>query len=294
MFEVRIHGRGGQGAVTAAGMLSVAAFLEGRHAQAFPSFARTARRLGATDAVVVYRRTRERMPAHDIEVEEAAEEGVRMKWLSTIAHADGGTLTIERMRLDDNGFPQPTGEYEELAADSVILALGQESDLSALHIPGLRTAHGAVAVDGTLMTGHRGIFAGGDLISGAHTVTDAIGHGKKAARHIDAYLRGTVFDPGPRPAPATFDALNTWYYSDAPAAVRPGWKRPGGCPPSTRSPPDSTKPPPGSRPGAACRAATASNATTATACARTMPSPHSARAMASPSTTTTAKAAACA
>jgi Pyruvate/2-oxoacid:ferredoxin oxidoreductase gamma subunit len=76
VFQVRFHGRGGQGAVTAAEVLSVAAFVEGRHAQAFPSFgsedaARTAKRLGATEAVVVYRRTRERMPAHDFEVEEA-------------------------------------------------------------------------------------------------------------------------------------------------------------------------------------------------------------------------------
>jgi cation diffusion facilitator CzcD-associated flavoprotein CzcO len=58
--------------------------------------ARTARRLGAAEAVVVYRRTRDRMPAHDIEVEEALEEGVTMRWLSTVAHADEGTMTIER------------------------------------------------------------------------------------------------------------------------------------------------------------------------------------------------------
>src|SRR5204863_9340609 len=69
--------------------------------------ARTARRIGATDAVVVYRRTRERMPAHEIEVEEATEEGVRMMWLSTIARAEEGKLTIEKMRLEEHGFPQP-------------------------------------------------------------------------------------------------------------------------------------------------------------------------------------------
>jgi NADPH-dependent glutamate synthase beta subunit-like oxidoreductase len=83
--------------------------------------ARTARRLGAAEAVVVYRRTRDRMPAQDIEVEEALEEGVTMRWLSTVAHADDGKLVIEKMRLDETGFPQPTGEFEELTA----LALSQ-------------------------------------------------------------------------------------------------------------------------------------------------------------------------
>src|SRR3954454_12139285 len=76
--------------------------------------ARTAKRLGAEEAIVVYRRTRDRMPAHDIEVEEALDEGVLMKWLSTVKHADKGKLVLEKMELDETGFPQPTGELEEL------------------------------------------------------------------------------------------------------------------------------------------------------------------------------------
>ncbi|MEU6144558.1 NAD(P)-binding protein [Streptomyces sp. NPDC047081] len=184
--------------------------------------ARTARRLGATEAVVVYRRTRDRMPAHDVEVEEALEEGVRMKWLSTIKHAEEGRLTIERMELDETGFPQPTGEFEELEADSVVLALGQDSDLSLLRdVPELTLDHGMVRVADGLMTGRQGIFAGGDMVPAERTVTVAVGHGKKAARHIDAYLRGTVHEPGPKHALASSDRLNTWYYSDAPASVRP-------------------------------------------------------------------------
>ncbi|MFJ9566126.1 NAD(P)-binding protein [Streptomyces fuscichromogenes] len=184
--------------------------------------ARTARRLGAADAVVVYRRTRDRMPAHDAEVEEALEEGVRMKWLSTIAHADGGRITVERMELDGTGFPRPTGEFEELAADTVVLALGQESDLSLLaEVPDLRVDHGTVQVADGLMTGHPGIFAGGDMVPAERTVTVAVGHGRKAARHIDACLRGTSYDPGPEQPPADAARLNTWYYADAPAAVRP-------------------------------------------------------------------------
>ena len=89
--------------------------------------ARTAKRLGATEAIIVYRRTREKMPAHDFEVEEALQEGVLIKWLSTIKNmADEGTLTVEKMALDAKGFPQPTGEFETLEADSLVLALGQD------------------------------------------------------------------------------------------------------------------------------------------------------------------------
>ena len=64
--------------------------------------ARTAKRLGATDAVVVYRRNRDRMPAHEFEVAEAEEEGVMMRWLETIKQVDGKTITVERMKLDDD------------------------------------------------------------------------------------------------------------------------------------------------------------------------------------------------
>jgi 2-oxoacid:acceptor oxidoreductase delta subunit (pyruvate/2-ketoisovalerate family) len=184
--------------------------------------ARTAKRLGAEEAIVVYRRTRERMPAHDIEVEEALEEGVLMRWLSTIKHADGGTLTIERMELDETGFPQPTGEVEELEADSLVLALGQDVDLSLLDgVPGLEVDDGVVQVGPNLMTGYPGIFAGGDMVPSERTVTVAVGHGKKAARHIDGWLRGAEYVPPPKHPVATFDLLNTWYYADAPRTVRP-------------------------------------------------------------------------
>ena len=185
--------------------------------------ARTARRLGATDAVIVYRRTRDKMPAHDFELEEALEEGVKVKWLSTITGADGGHLTIERMVLDAEGKPQPTGTFETLGADSLVLAMGQDVDMSLLSgIPGLVTADGVVHVDpDTMMTGHPGLFAGGDMAPGERNVTVAIGHGKRAARHIDAWLGGRVVAPKAPPKLAGFDHLNTWYYSDAPKSVRP-------------------------------------------------------------------------
>ncbi len=184
--------------------------------------ARTARRLGAEEAIVVYRRTRERMPAHDFEVEEALEEGVMMKWLSTIKQADEGKLLLEKMELDATGFPQPTGETEELQADSLVLALGQEADLSLLDgVPGLEIEDGVVKVGPTMMTGHEGIFAGGDMVPAERTVTVGVGHGKQAARNIDAWLRSVTFEHPPEPELASFEMLNTWYYSDAPKTVAP-------------------------------------------------------------------------
>ncbi|HUK05229.1 MAG TPA: NAD(P)-binding protein [Burkholderiales bacterium] len=184
--------------------------------------ARTAKRLGAEEAVIVYRRTRERMPAHDIEVEEALQEGVLIKWLSTIRQANEASITVERMALDEKGFPQPTGELETLAADAVVLALGQDVDLSLLNgVPGLAVEDGVVRVGPNMMTGHAGIFAGGDMVPAERTVTVAVGHGKKAARHIDAWLKGSAYATAAKHEAATFDKLNPWYYSDAPKSVRP-------------------------------------------------------------------------
>jgi 2-oxoacid:acceptor oxidoreductase delta subunit (pyruvate/2-ketoisovalerate family) len=184
--------------------------------------ARTAKRLGAEEAIVVYRRTRDRMPAHDFEVEEAEQEGVLMKWLSTIKQAEEGKLVLERMELDETGFPRPTGELEELEADSLVLALGQETDLSLLDgVPGLEVEDGVVKVGPDLMAGYPGIFAGGDMVPAERTVTVGVGHGKKAARNIDAWLRATAREPVEKNDLASFDRLNTWYYSDAPRTVQP-------------------------------------------------------------------------
>jgi Pyruvate/2-oxoacid:ferredoxin oxidoreductase delta subunit len=72
-----------------------------------------------------------------------------------------------------------------------------------------------------LMTGHAGVFAGGDIVPAERTVTVGVGHGRTAALNIDAFLHGTRYAPPPEAAPAAFDALNTWYYADAPKTVRP-------------------------------------------------------------------------
>jgi 2-oxoacid:acceptor oxidoreductase delta subunit (pyruvate/2-ketoisovalerate family) len=183
--------------------------------------ARTARRLGATDALVVYRRTRERMPAAAVEVDEAIEEGVRMRWLSTIAYAGAGTVRVERMRLTPEGKPEPTGDFEDLPADSVVLAIGQDVDQSVVSdVDGIAVVDGSVQVGPDLMTGRAGVFAGGDVVAADRTVTSAVGQGKRAARQIDAWLRGEPYQSPARPGPATADRLQPWYYADAPATVR--------------------------------------------------------------------------
>ena len=184
--------------------------------------ARTAKRLGATDSIIVYRRTREKMPAHETELEEALQEGVLVKWLSTIKQAGEASITVEKMTLDAKGNAQPTGDFETLEADSVVLALGQDVDLSLLDgVPGLEIHDGVVKVDETMMTGHPGIFAGGDMVPGERTVTVGIGHGKLAARNIHAWLEGERWMHPPRNEIAGYDKLNTWYYSDAPKAKQP-------------------------------------------------------------------------
>ena len=184
---------------------------------------RVARRLGAHDALIVYRRTRAQMPAHPEEAEEAEREGVRINWLRTITAFDGPQLTVEVMELGEDGFPRPTGRFEELAADTVILALGQETDTGFLRqVPGVQFGRdGTVQVSPLMMTGSPGVFAGGDMVPAERTVTVGVGHGKKAARNIDAWLRGTAPVSVAKHEVVTFGDLNLWYFGDAARRQQP-------------------------------------------------------------------------
>ena len=258
--------------------------------------ARTARRLGASDAVVVYRRTRERMPAHAEEVAEAEEEGVVFHWLSTIDRVEPDGLVIEQMELDEDGFPQPTGRTERLAADSVVLALGQDTDLSflgdasALQVSRRHDRHGlGLRHDPHRRLRRRRRGGGGAVGDDRHRARSPGGRehrrlaGRASARTRPCGRPGAVRGPqhlvlrGRRPHP--------------PPAARAGPAqldlRRGGARPrrATRR---------SSRPGAACRAGAASPATTATRCAPTTPSSSSARPASTSSTSTTARAAGCA
>jgi NADPH-dependent glutamate synthase beta subunit-like oxidoreductase len=185
--------------------------------------ARTARRLGAEEALIVYRRTREQMPALEEEAQDAEREGVRINWLRTIKTFEGPELKVEVMELDDSGFPQPTGRFETLAADTVILALGQETDTAFLRtVPGVDfDRDGTVQVSSAMMTGCPGVFAGGDMVPSERTVTIGVGHGKRAAREIDAWLRGAEGGRPPKHPSATFEMLNLWYFGDAARGQQP-------------------------------------------------------------------------
>jgi NADPH-dependent glutamate synthase beta subunit-like oxidoreductase len=185
--------------------------------------ARVARRLGAEESIIVYRRTEEQMPAHAEEREGALREGVKMNWLRTISSLDEGDLTVEIMELDENGRAQGTGRFEKLEADTVILALGQEADSNFLRrIPGMHFEHDVVQVDPrTLMTGVPGIFAGGDAVPSERTVTIGVGHGKRAATQIDAWLAGREAISRGKHDLASFDKLNLWYFGDARRSTQP-------------------------------------------------------------------------
>ncbi len=185
--------------------------------------ARTAKRLGADEAMIIYRRDRASMPAHDFEADEALEEGVKIKWLRTIREIDQTRFQVEVMELDENGRPQPTGEIEELEADALILAVGQEADTGFLRgIPGLEfNSDGTVVVGEDMMTGAPGIFAGGDMVPSERSVTIATGHGKKAARYIDGYLRHAPYQPQEKHPVVGHERLHLWYRTDAPQQDQP-------------------------------------------------------------------------
>jgi formate dehydrogenase (NADP+) beta subunit len=184
--------------------------------------ARTARRMGAEEAVIIFFSDRQHMEAHAFEADEAVSEGVKIKWLSSIREIGDDDLKIEVMALDAQGKPQPTGVFETLKADSVILALGQRSDSDFLKtMPEIAfKPDGTVIVSPAMMTGAPGIFAGGDLVPGDRTVTSATGHGKKAARNIDAWLRGEVRAEAASRKLVSFAMLDLPIYADAERSVQ--------------------------------------------------------------------------
>ena len=180
--------------------------------------ARTAKRMGAEEAVIIYRRDRDNMAAHDFEAEEALEEGVKINWLRTIKMIDETTYSVEVMELDKDGRPQPTGEIEKLEADSLIMAVGQETDTNFLEkVEGIEFGKGGTVIVGSnMMTSIDGVFAGGDMVPTDRSVTIATGHGKKAARNIDAWLRGGSYHAPEKHDVVGHEKLHLWYRTLAP------------------------------------------------------------------------------
>jgi hypothetical protein len=130
--------------------------------------ARVAKRLGAEEALIIYRSDRAHMAAHEFEAAEAIEEGVKINWLRTIKAIDETTFTVEVMEVDENGHPRGTGRTETLEADALVLAVGQNTDVTLLKdVPGITfQKDSTVIVDDQMMTGHR--YSRGRHIPGTH------------------------------------------------------------------------------------------------------------------------------
>jgi glutamate synthase (NADPH/NADH) small chain len=165
--------------------------------------ARTALRLGAEESMIVYRRSREQIPAREEEVEHAEEEGVQFKLLrnpSRILGDDEGFVTgLECIKMelgepDESGRKRPLaieGSEFEMDADMVIMAIGQNSNPILLDdSPEIETTEwGTIKTDDVGETSKEGVFAGGDIVTGAATVIEAMGAGKDAAVAIDEYIQ---------------------------------------------------------------------------------------------------------
>ena len=164
--------------------------------------ARTALRLGAKSVKIVYRRTEKELPARMEEVHHAKEEGVEFCFLTNPVEVTGDEkgwvkgLKCEVMKLgeaDASGrrSPEATGEYVEIKADTVIMSLGTTPNpLIASTTPGLeRNRKGGIQATEEGVTTRKGVFAGGDAVTGAATVILAMGAGRKGAKAIDEYIK---------------------------------------------------------------------------------------------------------
>ena len=166
--------------------------------------ARTAFRLGAKEVAIAYRRTRAEMPAQEEEIEEAEHEGIKIEYLTAPTRLfieNGHIKGMECIRmqlgdLDESGRPRPVpipGSEFKIEADTIIPAISQSADLSFLsQKDGIKTTRGGgIEADPlTLETSVKGVFAGGDVVTGPQTYIDAMGAGRKAAISINRYLKG--------------------------------------------------------------------------------------------------------
>lgn len=187
---------------------------------------RTAVRLGAKEVYIIYRRTEDEMPAEQIEIEEAREEGVVFKFLVApveIIEENGKAAKIKLQKMvlgeeDASGRRSPVpieGEFETLDVDLVIGAIGQQSNLAGFEILETTKKGTISANESTFTTNVPGVFAGGDVINkGANIAIKAIGDAKKASGTINSYLDGVVI-PFVAPYVVTRDkSITKDYYAD--------------------------------------------------------------------------------
>jgi len=163
--------------------------------------AKMAIRNGAKEVTILYRRSKDEMPANPMEIKEAEKEGVKYQFLvapKKILGKDGHVTGVECLRME-LGEPDATGRRRPMPIanseftidlDTIILAIGESPDLAFVPKDVETTEESTIAVDPmTMETNKKGIFAGGDCISGPATVVEAIVAGKKAAKSIHNYLR---------------------------------------------------------------------------------------------------------
>ncbi len=183
--------------------------------------ARSALRLGS-DVTVLYRRTEAEMPAIVDEVREAREEGVKFKFLSSpirITAEKGRLKTIECQEMelgapDDSGRRRPVpkdGAVFSVEADNMLVAVGELPDAEPFSAM-IDIDNGLVIADEFGKTSNRKVFAGGDIVTGAATVVDAVARGRSAAELIDAELSGGMFNPRTHKKVIALADLNTAYF----------------------------------------------------------------------------------
>ncbi len=179
--------------------------------------ARSIKRFGS-EATVLFPGDKKLMPAYDYETEDALAEGVEVELLKSISKIEKNEFTIEKMKVE-KGKAIGTGEFETINADRLIIAMGQESETDFLRgVEGINLKEdGTIVINADRMTGYAGIFAGGDMLPGENrSATIAIGHGKKASKYIDAFLKGEAFAKPEKPQTAGYRKLHMWYKTDAP------------------------------------------------------------------------------
>ena len=169
--------------------------------------ARTARRLGAREVTVVYRRTRSEMPAHHVEADDTEKEGVRFVFqaapVAVLDDGHGATRGLRCSRMapakagaSGRSRPEPVpGSEFEIACDVIIGAIGMAPDTDGFSAQVRTNPNGTLAVDPeTLQSGSAWLFAAGDVVSGASDITRATGQGQRAAHMIDRWIRGLQLD----------------------------------------------------------------------------------------------------
>ena len=189
--------------------------------------ARTAIRMGAQDVTVISRQEIDNLAAHPFEIKETIEEGAEIIYSRAIKAINDKQITLELLKTSEEhhsgkSFVVETGEFVSIEADVVVLAIGQVIEQQLFeNIPQIDIKNESIQINNIMQTGQEDIFAIGDAVPSQRSVTTALGHGKKVARTVNAWLNGQVYQPVPQNEVATFDKMEPWYYSDAPRTIQP-------------------------------------------------------------------------